>query len=404
MKSSLTNAFFGFSLPVLLVAQCARSADWPRWRGPELNGISHETGWQTQWPVDGPKRLWKVAVGIGFASVSVSNGHAFTTGNVGADTDNVYCLDAATGKQIWKYSYPSPLAPKYYEGGTSATPTVDGDRVYSASRKGDVFCLDSADGHLVWSKNVTKELGEAIPTWGFAGSPLVDGDLVILDTGKAGTAFDKKTGKLAWASGKSESGYATPVPFDAGKDRLLAIAAADSIAVVKAADGASVWNFPWKTDYDINAADPIISDGRLFISSGYDHGCALLDISQAKPSVVWQNKSLRNKFNNAVLWKGHLYSADEGGSLKCVAWDTGKVKWTDDSFGTGGLIIADGKIIGLSEKGELIVADATPDGFKPISRAQVLGGKCWTIPVLANGRIYCRNAKGDLVCLDVAGN
>jgi outer membrane protein assembly factor BamB len=386
---------------MLTGAATAKAEDWNRYRGPNLNGISKETGWQANWPVEGPKRLWKASVGVGFSSVTVSQGHVYTIGNAD-DTDTVFCFDAVSGKPVWKHPYPCKLDPKYYEGGPSSTPTVDGDRVYTMSKKGDLLCLNSSNGEVVWSKNVHDELGAQEPTWGFAGSPLVEGDKLILNVGEAGTAFDKKTGKLIWTSGKGVSGYSTPVPFDQGKQRCVAIMAAKSVIAVKVADGKEVWSYPWETTYDVNAANPIISDGRIFISSGYGHGCALLDISKDKPAKIWENKNMRNHFASSILWKGSIYGVDEN-ELKCLTWDNGEVKWGEKKFGKGSLMMADGKIIGLSEKGELMVAEATPAAFKPVSQAQVLGGKCWSVPVLSNGKVYCRNAKGDLVCLDVSG-
>jgi outer membrane protein assembly factor BamB len=387
---------------VLFLATSTHAADWYRWRGPDLNGISRETGWLAKWPDNGPNQLWKASLGAGCSSISVSRGRAYTMGNIEGGFDVVYCLDAATGKLIWRHSYLCDLDPKNFEGGPAATPAVDGDRVYTFSRKGDLLCLDAAYGRIIWAKNVSQDLGCKSPDWGFAGSPLVEGGLVILNAGSAGTAFDKTTGNLAWSSGRGKPGYATPVSFDNGGQRPVAIFGLDALHVINPTNGKSLWNFPWKSPFDINAADPVISSNKLFLSSGYGHGCALID-DRGEPRVYWQNKNLQIRLNNAILWNGYIYSADQNGELKCVSWDTGEIKWTDKTFGEGSLIIADGKIIGLSERGELMVADPTPAGFKPISRVQVLGGKCRTLPVLANGRIYCRNAKGDLVCLDVAG-
>ncbi len=406
-RTTIALCLFSIGLTMLLPCPATRAEDWFRWRGPDLNGISKETGWLAKWPDEGPKRLWKASVGTGFSSMSVSHGRLYTMGNNGQDTDTVFCLDAATGAEIWKHPYHCVLDPKFYEGGTSSTPTVDGDRVYTISRKGDLFCLDAANGKVLWSKNVHGDLGNEIPTWGFAGSPLVEGDLLILNVGTAGTALDKKTGKVVWHSDTGVPGYATPVPFDSGKGRVIAIFASQDLIVVNPADGKPVWSFPWKTLYDVNAADPIISGGKMFISSGYEHGSALLDISRDKPTVVWENKEFRNHINSSVLWQGYLYGVDDVSNskyeLKCVNWDTGEIKWSEPKFGKGSLIIADGKILGLSDKGELMVAEASPKEFKSMSHAQVLGGKCWTTPVLSNGRIYCRNSKGDLVCLDVSG-
>jgi outer membrane protein assembly factor BamB len=344
---------------------------------------------------------------MGFSSVTVSKGRLYTMGNNGSDTDTIWCLDAATGKVNWKHSYPCPLDAKYYEGGTSSTPIVDGEHVYSISRKGNLFCLDAATGKVLWSKNLPAELNCEIPTWGFAGSPLVDGDLLILNVGSAGLGLNKKTGAVVWHSGEGASGYSTAVPFQSGDKHLVVFAASETIEAVDPATGKSAWTYPWKTQYDMNAPDPIISGDRVFISSGYGHGSAMLDIHRGKPSFVWANKEFRNHINSSVLWHGFLYGVDDISNtqyaLKCVSWDTGEEKWSEPKFGKGSLIIADGKIIGLSDKGELYVIEPTPSGFKPISHAQVLGGKCWTTPVLANGRIYCRNSKGDLVCLDVSG-
>jgi outer membrane protein assembly factor BamB len=392
--------FVVFTVPFL--AASARAADWYRWRGPDLNGVSGETGWLAKWPDDGPKQLWKASIGVGFSCVSVSQGRAYSMGNIEGGFDAVYCFDAVTGKLLWRHSYACDLDPKYFEGGPTATPAVDGNRVYTLSRKGDLLCLDAADGRVVWGKNITQDPGCQGPAWGFSGSVLIEGNLAILNAGSAGVAFDKSTGKLAWSSGRGKPGYCTPVSFDNGGQRAVAIIGADTLHVVNPANGKTLWSFPWKTYYDVNAADPVISSNRLFISSGYDHGCALID-DRGAPKIYWQNKNLRIRVSNAVLGNGYLYSADQTGELKCLSWDTGEVKWSYKNFGEGSLIIADGKIICLSERGELMVADATPAGFKPISRVQVLSAKCWTLPVLANGRIYCRNTKGDLLCLDVSG-
>ncbi|PWU11208.1 MAG: alcohol dehydrogenase [Verrucomicrobia bacterium] len=389
------------SFTALLFCSARLSAlDWYRWRGPDLNGISSETGWQSKWSGDGPKRVWRAAVGTGFSSFSVSNGRVYTMGNT-HDTDTVFCFDAATGQLIWKHAYACPLDPKYFEGGPGATPTVADGRVYTISRQGHLFCLDAAKATVIWKKNLNVESGLEIPTWGFAGSALVEGDRVFLNMGSAGAALEKSSGKVVWISGKDAGGYSTPVPFSAGDERRLALFTKDSIAAIRAGDGRALWSYPWKTSYDVNAAEPIIEGDKVFISAGYNHGAALLKLNGNAPEELWENKNMRNHFNSCVLWKGYLYGVDEN-QLRCLAFDTGEVKWTDRDFGKGSLMVADGKLIGMSEKGELIIAEATPQAFKPISRTQVLTGRCWTTPVLSNGRIYCRNAAGQVVCVDVS--
>jgi len=399
------------ALSAVAAAAAEHAFDWPRWRGPDLNGISKETGWSINWPAAGPKALWKAQVGIGFASVSVAQGRVFTTGNRN-NQDTIYAFEAKTGREIWKHAYDSPLDPRYYEGGTSATPTIDGDRVYSLGRKGHAFCLDAATGKVIWSKNLNEELGlkgaDETPEWGYAGSPLVQDNLLILNVGTAGIALEKATGRVAWSTGKSKAGYATPVPLTLNGQPALAVFGAKAVYAIAPQDGRKLWSYPWETSYDVNAADPIVSGDRLFISSGYGHGAAVLQISATGATKVWENKNLRNQFNSSVLINGHLYGFDgdhgnRGSTLRCVEFATGTVKWTEKDVRPGALMAATDKLIVVGDAGELIIAEAQPAGFKALARAQVLGGKCWTTPLLSNGHIYVRNAKGDLVCLDVSG-
>lgn len=406
MKMTKLIAALVFLSPIA-ASLSVTALDWYRWRGPDMNGISKETGWLAKWPEEGPKRIWKASVGIGFSSVSISNGKLYTMGHDGDQTETVYCMDAATGHEIWKHSYPGELDPKYYEGGTSCTPTVDGDRVYTLARQGQFFCFDAEKGTVLWSTNVHKDLGNKIPTWGFAGSPVIDGDTILLDVGGAGLAFDKKTGGVIWHSEPIPASYSTPVLTQTAGERAFILNGPKSVEAIRVSDGKLLWNFPWKTEYDMNIADAVLGDGKFFVSTDYDHGCALVDVSKAAPEIVWQNKNMRNHIATCILWNGFLYGVDNLSSsksaLKCLDWKTGEVKWTEASFGKGALMMADGKIIGLSDKGMLMTIDPSPESCKVISRAQVLGGKCWTTPVLSNGKIYCRNAKGDLACLDVSG-
>jgi len=398
----------GLLFVVLILAACAVAAetpaekqqvfDWPNWRGPDHNGISKETAWGAKWPEGGPKVLWKASVGTGFSSISVSDGRVYTMGN-NDNVDTVWCFDAETGKQLWKHSYSCPKAPRNYEGGPSATPTVDAGKVYTVSKNGHLFCLDAKTGKVVWQKDVGKDFKAKTPTWGFASSALIVGDVLYLNVGSAGLALKKSTGEAIWQSGKGPGGYATPVPFDYKGKLHLAIFSRDAFVVVEAASGKQLCRTPWQTSYDVNAADPIIWGGKAFISSGYNKGCSLVQIGP-EPKTIWQNKAMRNHFNSCVLLNGYIYGFDES-QLRCLDARTGQQKWTKRGLGKGSLMAANGKLIILSERGELVTAEAGPESFKEISRAKVLSGKCWTVPVLAGGKIYCRNAAGDLVCLDV---
>ena len=278
--------------------------------------------------------------------------------------------------------------------------------MYTLSKRGHLFCFEAADGKVVWQTNFLEQLGVTKPRWGFAGSPLVEGNLLLLNVGSAGTALDKKTGKLVWTSGKEAAGYATPMPMTIGGQRCVLIFAAKALVAVRVSDGHELWRHGWVTHWDISAADPIVAGDKVFIST-FDQGGALLQVGAGAPTVVWQSKQMKNHFNSCVLVGGHLYGVDGNSdqpaeiAFRCLDFRTGEVKWSHKGFGLGAVMAADGKLIIMGDKGELVVARASPAGFKPLARAQVLGGKCWTTPVLANGKIYCRNAKGDLVCLDV---
>ena len=386
------------------------AGDWTRWRGPDLNGVSSETDWLAKWPDDGPKRLWKAKVGTGFSSLSVANGKVYTLGNSGRgkgeEKDTVFCFDAATGKAIWSHAYEAKLDPKYYAGGPSGTPTVDGDRVFTLGKRGQLICFGAADGHVVWQKNVATETKGKRPTWGFAGSPLVIGGTVFVNVGSHGTALDKKTGKILWSTGRDSASYSSIVPHVRDGRQELVMFAYKAVVAVDPKTGSTLWSYPWETKYDTNAADPILIGDKVFISSGYDRGCALLQINGDKVVKLWENKNMRNHFNPCVLIDGHLYGFDGNtgrATLKCIELATGKVQWEEKSFGGFGALQAIGKkLLIISNQGELIVAEANADEFTETSRAQVTGPKCWTTPVLANGRIYCRNSRGDLTCLDVS--
>ena len=383
------------------------AADWPNWRGPSHNGLSDEAGWTTDWPENGPKLLWAASVGTGFCSIAVSDGRAYTMGNIN-DNDILYCLDADTGSQIWKKSYACPLFSKQHEGGPAATPTVHGDAVYTFSKNGDVIRWDKVTGEMRWHRNIVKELGIKQPTWYFAGSPLVVDNMIILNAGTHGVALNKADGSLVWQNGKGPCGYATPVAFTVGNRKCVAMFASRDLAGVTASTGKVIWTLPWKTSWDINAADPIVSGDTMFISSGYNSGCALLRVGAHDVTAVWRNKNMRNHANSCVLWQGHIYGFDGqfggGGRLTCIDYDTGERKWTQKGMGTGSLMLADGKLIILGERGKLVIAKASPEKFEHLASAQILTGKCWTVPVLANGRIYARNAQGKLVCHDVRSN
>jgi len=396
-----------FLLMVWSWAAGASAADWPVYRGPTRDGVSTETQWTHEWPGGEPRQLFKVNVKGGFSTEVVRGDRLWTMGHGRGQDDVITCLNADTGKEIWTHAYPAlsigTVNPDYV--GTRATPTLDGEWLYTLSRDGQVFCLDAAMGTVRWEKNVANEAGLAIPPWGFASSPIVFGDLLILNVGTAGMALDKNSGAIKWQTGKAASAYATPTIYEIGGKARAAVFTADALVGLDPTNGARLWSVPWKTQYKINAADPIFHDGKLFTSSAYNFGCALIDVSTDKPKLVWQNKVLKSHYNLPVLRDGYLYGFDgnniTGTGLKCVEWATGKVVWSNEQPNWGNVILAGDRLIVLSQSCDLLIVRASPEKYQQLARAHPLGGTSWTAPVLSGGRLYLRNTQGDLSGLDL---
>jgi len=407
----LAGASFGFLQAEEGASQQSAVADkteigqWPRWRGPRADGISHETGWSTDWPEGGPRQLWTKSVGMGFSCTSVAGGKLYTVGHAG-EIDTLYCLNAESGDEIWKVSYSAPIAKDADEGGPASTPTVDGDRVYVLSKKGRFACLDAASGKEIWKVELEELLEMPMSGWGYSCSPLVVGEQIIVEAGCT-AALDKHTGKLVWKTEKYRHGYGSPMTFQHNGEPRIAVLNNDFLLVLRARDGQEIDKYRWETPSSTAATTPIVHGNTIFISTGYKRGCALFELKDDKLEQRYENKNMSNHINSCVLWKEHLYGFDGNThvrrlvKLTCIEQATSKVKWRQGDLGVGSLIVADGKLIVLSEEGELIVAEASPEAFKVLARAKVLDGTCWTLPVLANGRIYCRNSAGKLVALDV---
>jgi len=392
------------ALTAALCCQTAATDDWPRWRGPNADGVSAESDWDPTSLATEPRVVWSINVGPGHSAPAVRGRNLYTMGNVD-DEDIVYCLNAETGAEIWRRGYGSP--PGEY-GGPRATPVLAGERLYTVSRWGQVVCLDASSGRLEWWRKLS-DLGIHLPKWGVSGSPRVHGNAVILNAGSHGVALDATTGETIWASPPGTGGYATPVVFPRNGRDCVAIFAAKGLSLVDVANGSKILSYPWSTDYDVNAADPVVSGTRVFVSSGYETGCALLDVGGEQATKVWRNKRMRNQFSSSVLIDGHLYGVDGNtgrGALTCLRFADGERVWAQKG-GYEALMAADGKLIAIDKTGALVVANASPSAYQELARAKVLpskGAKFWTAPVLANGRIYCRNSKGDLACVDVRGD
>lgn len=387
----------------------ARAGDWPHWLGPDRNGVAGEA---LPDAFDGETVAWRARVGTGFSSVAVAGGRLYTMGHDGAASggrETVWCLDAGTGEPRWQVAYEAALLPNLHEGGPAATPAVAGDRVYVLSKDGQARCLDAGTGTVVWRRDIWRDAGmKAPPEWGFAGSPLVLGERVLIEAG-ATFALDRATGEILWRSQPFRPAYGTPAPFLHQDALRLAVLKSDGLVVLDGENGGTLAFAEWETPFHTNATTPLVHGTALFLSTGYDRGCALFQFDGRGLSKRYESRVLCNHMNQSVLLDGYLYGFDGTAhrgrptELVCIEIESGRERWRvppDLGLGCGSLIgTSDGKLIVLSERGELLVAPASPAGFEPGSRAQVLGGRCWTPPVLAGGRVYCRNSRGDLVAV-----
>lgn len=272
---------------------------------------------------------------------------------------------------------------------------MDGDRVYALGTFGVLSCVDFRTGKAVWSVNLMEFANRACPEFGYCHSPVILGDRVFVHPGgkdgRSIAAFDKRTGRLLWSALDDPIGYSSPFVYRQGTQDQVIHFTAEGLVAVTPDEGKVLWRFPWKTNFDLNCATPLAFDNHLFLSSNYGRGCAVIRLEPGKePTEVYRNLQMHNHISTSVVYQGHVYGFDTN-RLKCMEAATGAVKWEQPGLGRGSLLIADGKLIVLGERGDLVLAEATPSAYVETARWKALEGTCWSVPVLANGRLYLRN-------------
>lgn len=397
---------------LLLSTLIASAEDWPMWRGPHADGISKETSAIPAWPAGGPKQLWSKTVGIGFSTPVAVAGRVYIFAIADNNKDTLYAFDAEKGTDLWKQDYDSQFQGKLTGSmtggwkGTRASPVIENNRIYTLGYAGDLVCRELETGKPLWHVN-TLVITNANPCeWGQASNPLIDGDSLYVGGGNGGAvaiAVSKKTGDVIWKAEKALGGYSQPILIDAQGTRQIIVLGGDKVFGLDPKTGRTIWKEPWKTMYDVNAATPIYRDGYLFISSNYDHGCMMLQLTPTGATKLWETKDMKAHFPSPVLEGDVLYGNSQG-SVRCLTWPDGKVKWTaKDKIGNGGSMLRVGdKLLMLSERGKLILSRATPQGIEKLGEAQIFdGNQIWSSPILYNGKLYAKGTD-DFACFDLS--
>ncbi|MBC8326747.1 MAG: PQQ-like beta-propeller repeat protein [Verrucomicrobia subdivision 3 bacterium] len=383
--------------------QSTLALDWPQWRGPNRTGISAEKGLLKQWPQGGPKRLWiNSQMGNGYSSFAIAKGKLYTMGSR-RGTEQLICLDANTGREQWAANL-GPELSNGWGGGPRGTPTVDGNRVYAMSGKGDLVCADLA-GKIQWQASMTR-LGGKTPVWGYTESITVDGNLALATPGGrqgAVVAFNKLSGQVVWQSKQFTDGaqYASVVPVTHNGARQYIQLTQQSLVGLDARTGNVLWKSGWGGKTAV-IPTPIFSNGKVYIASGYGAGSKLVNVGAGnRASDVWSNKVMKNHHGGVIMYGQHLYGYSDGAGWVCQDFASGREVWSEKrALGKGCLTIADGMMYCVDEsRGDIVLAAANPRSWNesgrfrlaPQSRIRSSRGKIWSHPVVANGKLYLRD-------------
>ncbi|GAB5404442.1 MAG: PQQ-like beta-propeller repeat protein [Aureliella sp.] len=443
------NKLSRFLLPVVICAAISNAAsaqDWPTWQGPTRDGMVPSGNGSSKIGEAGLSLKWSAPVGLGYSGPVIAGKRVFVTdyqlvsgkiNNLAGKRDElqgkerVICVDFETGQKLWEHAYDRPYSVSY-PGGPRATPTVYNNRLYTLGSEGDLLCLSVEDGELLWQVSFNDDFGAQTPFWGHAASPLVYGDQLICMVGGPGSlvvALDLETGEAKWKSLSSkdnETGYCPPSIVNAGGVDQLIVWDPTTISSLNPTTGTVYWDEDVAPGYGMSILPPV-SDGRLLFVSGESQTSALFRLADDKPAaeLLWRGKPATSLYlaTSAAIFDGnHIYGADiRSGAVVCFETETGQRNWqsalptTGSRRGRGGahgsafmLKFDDGYLI-LSETGDLISAELTPEGYQETGRFHAIDttnksmGRdvLWTYPAVAHGRVFVRNDK-ELRCFELS--
>jgi outer membrane protein assembly factor BamB len=393
-----TYLLLGGLLPLTVGA-----GDWPQFLGPQRNGVSADTGLLATWPAEGPPQLWQKEVGSGYSGPVIVGKRLLLFHRVD-DSEVLDCLSAADGKPFWHAVYQTNYTDDYGKGdGPRSTPLVAGDRVYTLGAGGRLHCWDLDSGKVVWERDLNEAYRVRKNFFGVGTSPLREGDLLLVNVGgkEAGiVAFAAATGKEVWKATDHEASYSSPVAATIDGVRHVFFFTREGLVALDPRTGAVRFTKRWRARFaaSVNAATPLVVGDQLFLSASYNTGAVLLQVGKDSAEEVWKSDEvLSNHYTTSVAHQGFLYGFDgrqeQGARLRCVEFKTGKVRWTKEGFGCGSMLLADGRLIILTEDGDLVLVAATPNAYQELARARVLTAPSRAPIALADGRLFARDDK-----------
>ena len=393
--------------------------EWPQWRGPDRSG-----NWYSGPELDTltPDRLrmeWEAPLGSGYSGPTVADGRVYVMDRKG-DTEGILAYDLLTGDLLWEQRYPVEYAVGYPTG-PRASVLVSRGKAYAWGTMGMLHCLDAANGRILWKINALEQYDILLPTWGLASNPiLVDGLLVVMVGGSKGAcmvAFDKDTGEEAWRSLDEEASYTAPVLVKQAGKEVLVCWTGESISGLSPSTGEIYWRLPFKPlQMIMNVADPVYDPPYLFLSAFFD-GSYLLELSQEEwgARLVYHRHGENERITDAlhccistpILEDGHVYGIGSYGETRCLDLLTGERLWEDLSLVPKGrwanvhLVRRGNKVWGFNERGELLLGQFSPHGYRDLGRVKVIdpvmvspnprNGVCWAHPAFAGSRILVRS-------------
>lgn len=389
---------------LLLVCSGSFSQEIAQWRGPDRDGIYHETGLLKSWPEGGPRLIWHFdELGDGHSSAAVTADRIYTAGMENG-IGYIYAF-SSEGKLLWKVPYGEEWSENYQ--GTRSTPLICDGKIYLMSALGKLVCRKADNGDFIWSVDLIKELHGVNIRWGMTENLLIDGNKLFCTAGGAENnvvAFDKNTGKVIWSGkGKGEaSAYCSPALLKLQGKHVFVTHTENSIIGLDTETGKLLWSVDQPNKYSVHANTPIFHDGYLYCVSGYAKGGVMLKVANNGSSVqeMWRNIAIDNRIGGFVIVDGRIYGSDDSGKAwYCLDWTTGKNLFSEKITGKGCIIFADGMLYCYGETGEIVLVQPFASGFKKTGILTIPFGSAqhWAHPVIANGRLFVRHGNSLMV-------